>query len=76
MEPITLYYDNQSAVFFLSNNKLSGASKHTDLKYRVVKERCQDRTIKIEHVRTNAMLADLLTKSLPPNVFMGLVDSI
>ena len=81
-EPITLYCDNQSAVFFSSNNKSSGASKHIDLKYRVVKERCQDRTIKIEHIRTNSMLADPLTKGLPPNVFkqhvtnMGLVDSL
>jgi hypothetical protein len=38
-EPITLYCDNQSAVFFSSDNKSSGASKHIDLKYRVVKER-------------------------------------
>ena len=82
MEPITLYSNNQSAVFFSSNNKSSGASKHIDLKYRVVKERCQDRTINIEHIRTNAMFADPLTKGLPPNVFkqhvtnMGLVDSL
>ena len=81
-EPITLYCNNQSAVFFSSNNKSSGASKHIDLKYRVVKERCQDRIIKIEHIRTNAMLADPLTKGLPPNVFeehvtdMGLMDCL
>jgi hypothetical protein len=81
-EPIILYCDNQSAVFFSSNNKSSGASKHIDLKYHVVKERCQDRTIKIEHIRTNSMLADPLTKGLPPNVFnqhvteMSLVDSL
>ena len=67
-KPITLYCDNQSAVFF-SSNKSSGASKHIDLKYRVVKERCQDRTIKIEHIRTNAMLMDSLTNGLPPKVF-------
>jgi hypothetical protein len=30
-EPIILYCDNQSAVFFSSNNKSSGASKHIDL---------------------------------------------
>jgi hypothetical protein len=65
-EPITLYCNNQSAVFFSSNNKSSGASKHINLKYHVVKERCQDRTIKIEHIRTNAMLLDPLTKGLPP----------
>ena len=35
--PITMYCDNQSAVFFCANDKLSGASKHIDLKYRVVR---------------------------------------
>ena len=80
--PITLYYDNQSAVFFSSNNKSSGASKHIDFKYRVVKERSHDQTIKIEHISTKAMLVDLLTEGLPPNVFkqhvtnMCLVDSL
>jgi hypothetical protein len=81
-EPIMLYCDNHSVVFFSSNNKSSGASKHIDLKYHVVKQRCQDRTIKIEHIRTNSILADPLTKGLPLNVFkqhvtnMGLVDSL
>ena len=61
---------------------LSDASKHIDHKYRVVKETCQDRTIMIEHIRTNSMLADPLTKVLLPNMFkqhvinMGLVDSL
>ena len=81
-KPITLYCDNQAAVFFSSNNKVSGAAKHIDIKYRVVKERIQDQTIKIEHIRTKSMLADPLTKGLPPNLFqqhakdMGLVDSL
>ena len=38
MEPITLYSDNQSAIFFSSYNKSSGASKHIDLKYRGKKD--------------------------------------
>ena len=38
-EPIMLYYDSQSALFFLSNNNSSGVSKLIILKYRVVKER-------------------------------------
>ena len=69
MEPIMLYCNNQSAIFFSSNNKSSGVSKHIDLKYHVVKERWQDRTINIEHIRTNAMFVDPLTKGLPPAVF-------
>jgi hypothetical protein len=81
-KPLKLYCDNKSTVFFIKNNKSSGASKHIDLKYRVVIERDHDRTINVEHRRTNEMLADPLTKGIPPNLFkkhfldMGLVDSL
>jgi hypothetical protein len=40
--PLTLYYDNESTVFFLSNNKSSDAAKHINIKYFVVKDRVQD----------------------------------
>ena len=68
-EPLTLFCDNQPAVIYSSNNKSSGAAKHIDIKYHVVKDRIQDQTISIKHIRTNAMLADPLTKGLPPSVF-------
>jgi hypothetical protein len=38
-KPLTLYCDNKAVVFFSHNNKSSGAAKHIDLKYRVVRER-------------------------------------
>ena len=66
----------------LINNKLSGADKHIDINFYVVKEQVQDQTICLEHIRTNKMLADSLTKGLPPNVFrehlagMGLRESL
>nr|AAP46197.1 putative gag-pol polyprotein [Oryza sativa Japonica Group] len=81
-KPITLYYDNKAAVFYSSNNKSSGAAKHIDIKYHVVKDRIQDQTIKIEHISTKSMLADPLTKGLPPNLFkdhvagMGITDCL
>ena len=80
--PITMHCDNQAAVFFCAHEKLSGASKHIDLKYRIVKERNRDNTLKIEHISTKANIADPLTKGLPPILFekhvlgMGLVDSL
>jgi len=80
--PITMYCDNQSAVFFCANDKLSGASKHIDLKYRVVKDRNRDNTLKIQHISTKENIADPLTKGLPPILFqkhvlgMGLVGSL
>ena len=67
--PLKLYCDNEPAIFYAHNNKSSGAAKHIDIKFYVVKEQVQNHTICLEHIRTNKMLADLLTKGLPPNVF-------
>jgi hypothetical protein len=80
--PLTLYCDNKASVFFSHNNKSSGASKHTDLKYLVVRERVQDHAINLEHISTKKILTELLTKCLPPNIFqehvagMGLLKSL
>ena len=81
-KPLKLYCDNEPAVFYAHNNKSSGAAKHIDIKFYVVKEQVQDETICLEHIRTDKMLADPLTKGLPPNVFrehlagMGLRESL
>ena len=81
-KPLKLYCDNELAVFYALNNKSSGAAKHIDIKFYVVKEQVQDEIICLEHIRTNKMLADPLTKDLPSSVFrehlagMGLRKSL
>ena len=47
----------------------SSKSKHIDIKFLVVKERIQSGQVSIEHIRANSMVADSLTKGLPPMVF-------
>jgi hypothetical protein len=80
--PITLYCDNQPAVIFSSNNKSSDDAKHIDIKFLVVKDRVQDQTINVKYISTKLMLADPLTKGLPPSVYkehvagMGLVECL
>ena len=81
-KPLRLYCDNKVAVFHANNSKSSGAAKHIEIKYFVVKDRIQDHTIELEHISTKEILADPLTKGLPPNIFheliagMGLSDSL
>ena len=47
-----------------------------------MKDKIQNQTIRLEHIRTKDMLADPLTKGLPPNVLkehlagMGLRESL
>jgi hypothetical protein len=70
-KPLTIYYDNKATIFFSHNNKSSDASKHINLRYLIVRERVHDRTINLEHIGTKEMLADPLTKGLPPHIFLG-----
>jgi hypothetical protein len=80
--PLKLYNDNEPVVCYAHNNKSSGAAKHIDIKFYVVKDKVRDHSISLEHVSTKKMLADPLTKGLPPNVFgehlagMGLPESL
>ena len=84
--PLNLYYDNNPAVQYAHNNKSIGAAKHIDINYYVVKDKVRDKVrdhfISLEHISTEKMLADPLTKGLPPNVFrehvagMGLRESL
>ena len=57
-KPLKLYCDNNTAVCYAHNNKSSGAVKHINIKYYVVKDKVRDHIISLE-----------LTKGLPPSVF-------
>ncbi|XP_073017971.1 secreted RxLR effector protein 161-like [Primulina eburnea] len=68
-KPLRLHCDNKSAVMYSNNNRSSTKSKHIDIKFLVVKERIQSGKLSIEHIGTNSMVADPLTKGLPPKQF-------
>ena len=70
IRPLKLYCDNKSAVLYSNNNKSSIKSKHIEIKFLVIKERVQAKQISIEHIGTNSMIADPLTKGLPPKTFL------
>ncbi|GMI63787.1 hypothetical protein HRI_000048000 [Hibiscus trionum] len=66
---LKLFCDNKSAVLYSNNNRSLSKSKIIDIKFLFVKERVQSERISIEHIGTNSMIADPLTKDLPPKVF-------
>jgi len=69
--PLRIYCDNSAAVFFSKNDKYSKGAKHMDLKYLSVKDEVQKQRVSIEHIGTNQMIADPLTKGLSPKIFSG-----
>ena len=67
--PLKLFCDNKSAILYSNNNRSSTMSKFIDIKFLVVIERVQSELISIEHIGNNSMIADPVTKGLPPKVF-------
>ena len=68
-KPLKIYCDNSTAVFFSKNDKYSRGAKHMELKYFVVKEEVQKHRVCIEHIRTDLIITDPLTKGLQPKTF-------
>ena len=66
---LKLFCDNKSAVLYSNNNRSSTKSKHINIKFLIVKERVQSGQLSIEHIEANSMVADPLTKGVPPKVF-------
>ncbi|XP_028206405.1 uncharacterized protein LOC114389894 [Glycine soja] len=64
MRPLKIFWDSNASMFYTKNNKISRGSKHLDLKYLTVKDLVKDGSIVVDHVNTNSMLADPLTKGL------------
>nr|KYP62335.1 Copia protein [Cajanus cajan] len=58
------------------NDKYSKGAKHMELKYFAVKEEVQKQRVSIEHISTNLMIADPLTKGLPPKTFIEHVKNM
>ena len=74
--PLKIYCDNSTAVFMAKNNKSSSRNKHINIKYLALRERVKEKTVVIEHVSTELMIVDPLTKGMPPLKFKDHVDRL
>lgn len=62
--PSTLYIDNQSALQVEKKPEHHGCMKHLDLRFYWLRDEVEKGTIRMEHIGTDEMPADLLTKPL------------
>ncbi|RVW83994.1 Retrovirus-related Pol polyprotein from transposon TNT 1-94 [Vitis vinifera] len=65
-KPLRINCDNKVAELYSKNNQSLSKFEHIDIKFLVVKERVQSLQVSIDHISTNSMIADPLTKGLPP----------
>ena len=71
-KPLKIYCDNSTTVFSSKNDSYSKGVKLMKLKYFIVEEEVQKHRVSIEHISTNLMIVDPLTKGLPPNCTMAM----
>jgi hypothetical protein len=72
-----LFQDNTSTISLLTNaNSSSQRTAHINTKYFFLRENIESGDIKIIHMPTNDMIADILTKALQGGAFKFLVRKI
>ena len=63
-KPLKIYCDNTAAVLFSENDKYSKCVKHMKLKHFTIEEEIRKQRVLLKNIRTDLMIADLLTKGL------------
>jgi hypothetical protein len=75
--PASFYMDNLPFMQTVTGNKgLSGKSKHILIRLQMTKEAFQDGKIALKHLRTENMVADILTKALAFDKWDSLRDPL
>ncbi len=75
-QPTPIYEDNSACIQMSRNPVQHNKTKHIDLHYHFVRERAEIGQVKLVWVPTGEMIADLLTKALPPALFEKLRDML
>jgi hypothetical protein len=63
-EKFKLYVDNKSAIALCKNPVHHDRTKHIDIKFHKIRQCIEEGKLDVYHVRTDAQLADALTKAL------------
>jgi hypothetical protein len=59
-----LKVDNMSAIALTKNLVFHDRSKHINVRYHFIRECVEKNRVSVEHISTEAQLADILTKAL------------
>ena len=72
----TVLNDNKAAVQIANNDLIHSSIKHLDIKYKFVREFIALKQIRVRHVGTHYMIADILTKAVPRTVLVSMLQQI
>jgi hypothetical protein len=76
LETIVIHCDNQSCLKLTENPVFHDRSKHIEMKYHFIRDMVQRRTIKLQYIRTDEQITDILTKPLSLGKFVYFRDKL
>ncbi|GJY59525.1 hypothetical protein Tco_0459417, partial [Tanacetum coccineum] len=69
-EKITLFCDNQSALYLARNPAFHSKTKHIQVQYHFVREKVEKGTVDMQKIHTDDNVADYLTKAINCDKFI------
>jgi hypothetical protein len=68
-DPITIHYDNTSAISVSKNPILHSKTKHIPIKYHFLREQVTNIVVKLNYIPSTEQIADIFTKTLAATPF-------
>ncbi|CAI5714955.1 unnamed protein product [Peronospora effusa] len=65
IKPMPMWMDNQAAIKQIESEKSTSSAKHVDIRFKFISNCAKDGIVAPRFVKSQAMIADILTKSLP-----------
>lgn len=72
----TLYVDNRGAQYLAHDHLYHPRTKHIDMRYHFLRQLVAEGSVTLEHVSTDEMVADVLTKALPRTSHWNCVEGL
>ena len=65
IKPMPMWRNNQAAINLLKSEKSSSSAKHDDSRFKFIYHYARSQIVQPSFVKSEDMIADLLTKALP-----------
>ena len=72
--PVHIWVDSQAALAYAKDPKYHGKTKHIELKYHYVQQIIEKMKVKLQHISTDKMVVDPLTKPIKRELFHAHVE--